>query len=166
MGHTARTTVGKRALKTLYSRGRYHSHPIAVPRHEQLNTRSLLTQELLQRPRRLALHLWEDVGVQIQRDADGRVTEHLRDDLGRYTRAELESIGRHPFIVAFLYRLKAAIDRAAQLPAAMQDELATLLEEALVCMAQQGPHASPEWRASAERAIREQTETLEYLKDQ
>lgn len=61
--------------------------------------------------------------------------------------------------------LKAVMERAAQLPAAMQDELATLLEEALTHMMQPGPHVSPEWRASVEQAMREQAKTLEYLED-
>jgi hypothetical protein len=57
------------------------------------------------------------------------------------------------------------MERAAQLPAPMQDELATLVEETLAHTTHPGPHLSREWRASAERAMREQVETLEYLKD-
>jgi hypothetical protein len=47
----------------------------------------------------------------------------------------------------------------------LQDELAKLIEEALAHMTQPGPHLSPVWRASVERAMREQAEKLEYLKD-
>jgi hypothetical protein len=47
----------------------------------------------------------------------------------------------------------------------LQDELATLVEEALAHTTQPGLHLSRECRASAERAMREQAETLEYLKD-
>ena len=61
--------------------------------------------------------------------------------------------------------LKAVMERAAQLPGPLQDELAQMVEEALAHMTQPGPHLSPGWRASVERAMREQTQTLEYLKD-
>jgi hypothetical protein len=61
--------------------------------------------------------------------------------------------------------LKAVMERAAELPAPLQDELAKLVEEALAHMTQPGPRLSPEWRASVERAMHEQAETLEYLKD-
>jgi hypothetical protein len=61
--------------------------------------------------------------------------------------------------------LKAVMERAAQLPAPLQDELAKLVEEALAYITQPGSQLSPEWRPSVERAMREQTETLEYLKD-
>ncbi|MGO8949182.1 MAG: hypothetical protein ACLQUY_16355 [Ktedonobacterales bacterium] len=61
--------------------------------------------------------------------------------------------------------LKAVMERAAQLPAPVQDELAQLVEEALAHLTQPGPRLSPEWRGSVERAMREQAETLEYLKD-
>ena len=61
--------------------------------------------------------------------------------------------------------LKAVMERAAQLPGTSQDELAQLVEEALAHITQPGPRLSPEWRASVERAMHEQDETLEYLKD-
>jgi hypothetical protein len=56
-------------------------------------------------------------------------------------------------------RFKAVMERVVQLPAAMQDELARVLEEALAQMAQPGPQLPTEWRASIERAMREQAET-------
>jgi hypothetical protein len=61
--------------------------------------------------------------------------------------------------------LKSVMERAAQLPGPLQDELAKLVEEALAHMTPPSPHLSPEWQASVERAMHEQAVTLEYLND-
>ncbi len=61
--------------------------------------------------------------------------------------------------------LKAVMERAAELPAPIQEEIAGLIEEALERMAQPVPRLSPEWQAAVERVMREQHKSLEYLKD-
>lgn len=61
--------------------------------------------------------------------------------------------------------LKSAIEQAAALSPSKQEEIATLIEEALQRMASKVPSVSPDWRESVERARQEQAETLEYLKD-
>ena len=57
------------------------------------------------------------------------------------------------------------MERASQLTAPLQEEIAKLVEEALAHITQPGSQLSPDWRVSVERAMREQAETLEYLKD-
>jgi hypothetical protein len=61
--------------------------------------------------------------------------------------------------------LKSAIERAAALSPSKQEEIATLIEEAPQRMTSSVPSVSPDWSESVERAMREQAETLEYLKD-
>ncbi len=59
-------------------------------------------------------------------------------------------------------RLQHIIDKLAKLPPEEQDRVAAAMQ---MILGQPAPQLSPEWRAAAERAMREQAETLEYLKD-
>lgn len=47
-------------------------------------------QDILHRPHCLFLHIRQDVGVEIQRDGDGRVSKHLLNDLGMYALGQEE----------------------------------------------------------------------------
>jgi hypothetical protein len=65
-------------------------------------------------------------------------------------------------------RLRAAVDRAAQLPVETQDALAVALEQALEqtqVEQQTPPPLAPEVREAFERALSENAATLAYLKD-
>ncbi len=66
-------------------------------------------------------------------------------------------------------RLRAAVDRAAQLPVETQDALAMALEQALertqVEEQRVPPPLAPEVREAFERALRENAATLAYLQD-
>jgi len=63
-------------------------------------------------------------------------------------------------------RLRAAVDRAAQLPVEAQEALAAALEAAIDRTATDHiPHMRAEVRAAFERALAENAATLEYLKD-
>lgn len=57
-------------------------------------------------------------------------------------------------------QLQRVIDEVAKLPPEEQDRVAAAIRAVL-----KQPQLSPEWRASVERVMREQAETLEYLKD-
>jgi hypothetical protein len=57
-------------------------------------------------------------------------------------------------------RLRHMIDEISKLPPEEQDRVAAAMQTLLG-----QPQVSPEWRASVERVMKEQTETLEYLKD-
>lgn len=59
-------------------------------------------------------------------------------------------------------QLRQVIDEISKLPPEEQDRVAAAIRAVLE---QPAPQLSPEWRASVERVIREQAETLEYLKD-
>ncbi|HEX5440371.1 MAG TPA: hypothetical protein VFW76_05775 [Ktedonobacterales bacterium] len=59
-------------------------------------------------------------------------------------------------------RLQRIIDEIAKLPSEEQDRVAAAIRAVLE---QPVPQLSPEWRAAVERTMREQAETLEYLKD-
>jgi len=59
-------------------------------------------------------------------------------------------------------RLQHIIDEISKLPPEEQDRVAAAMQAVLE---QPVPQLSPEWRAAVERAMREQAETLEYLKD-
>jgi hypothetical protein len=56
-------------------------------------------------------------------------------------------------------QLQQVIDEVMKLPPEDQDRVAAI--QAVL----EQPQLSPEWRASVERVIRDQAETLEYLKD-
>lgn len=63
-------------------------------------------------------------------------------------------------------RLRAAMDRAAQLPIDAQESLAAALEAAMDRTATDHiPPMRPEVQAAFERALAENAATLEYLKD-
>ena len=57
-------------------------------------------------------------------------------------------------------RLQHIIDKLAKLPPEGQDRVAAAMQAVLG-----QPQLSPEWHDAVERAMRDQTETLEYLKD-
>jgi hypothetical protein len=57
-------------------------------------------------------------------------------------------------------RLQRMIDEIAKLPPEEQDRVAAAMQTLLG-----QPQLSPEWRASVEQVMKEQAETLEYLKD-
>jgi hypothetical protein len=57
-------------------------------------------------------------------------------------------------------RLQRMIDEIAKLPPEEQDRVAAGMQTLLG-----QPQLSPEWRASVEQVMKEQAETLEYLKD-
>ena len=59
-------------------------------------------------------------------------------------------------------RLQHIIDEISKLPPEEQDRVAAAMQAVLE---QPVLQLSPEWRAAVERAMREQAETLEYLKD-
>ncbi len=59
-------------------------------------------------------------------------------------------------------RLQHVIDEISKLPPEEQDRVAAAIRAVLE---QPAPQLSPEWRTAGERAMREQAETLEYLKD-
>ena len=59
-------------------------------------------------------------------------------------------------------RLQHIIDEISKLPLEEQDRIAAVMKAVLE---QPAPQLSSEWRAAVERAMREQAETLEYLKD-
>ena len=62
-------------------------------------------------------------------------------------------------------RFRTAVDSAAQLPPATQDQLAAALEEAIKQVTRPVPQMSPDVRRAFEQAMREHEATLEYLKD-
>jgi hypothetical protein len=57
-------------------------------------------------------------------------------------------------------RLRHMIDEISKLPPEEQDRVAAAMQALLG-----QPQLSSEWRASVERVMKEQAETLEYLKD-
>ena len=57
-------------------------------------------------------------------------------------------------------RLQHTIDEIAKLPSEEQDRVAAAMRAVL-----EQPKLSPEWPAPFKRVMREQAETLEYLKD-
>ena len=57
-------------------------------------------------------------------------------------------------------RLRHMIDEISKLPPEEQDRVAAAMQTLLG-----QPQLSPEWRASVEQVMKEQAETLEYLKD-
>jgi len=57
-------------------------------------------------------------------------------------------------------RLQHIIDEIAKLPPEEQDRVAAAMQAVLG-----QPQLSPKWHASIERVMRDQAETLEYLKD-
>ena len=57
-------------------------------------------------------------------------------------------------------RLQHIIDKLVKLPPDEQDRVAAAMQAVLG-----QPQLSPEWHDAVERVMRDQTETLEYLKD-
>ena len=71
-------------------------------------------------------------------------------------------------------RLRKVVDRAAEMPEADQDAVATALEQLIGVIttdeetrddAPRSPALRPELAAIVEQSLREHAETLEYLKD-
>ena len=58
-----------------------------------------LTQHLLDGLDRLLLHIWQEVGVDVQGDAYGGVPEHLGDDLRVHVAGEEQRGARMPEVV-------------------------------------------------------------------
>lgn len=59
-------------------------------------------------------------------------------------------------------RLRHIIDEISKLPLEEQDRVAAAMQ---MIPGQPVPQLSPEWHDAVERVMRDQTETLEYLKD-
>ncbi|HKW22563.1 MAG TPA: hypothetical protein VJO13_14355 [Ktedonobacterales bacterium] len=57
-------------------------------------------------------------------------------------------------------QLRQVIDEISKLPPEEQDRVAAAMQAVLG-----QPQLSPEWHDAVERVMRDQTETLEYLKD-